>query len=75
MKRVCERLLHQEHLEKPFREVFTGVQGGNGPVLSLVSRLFDSRLSVLGVPQHRAVTLWATRTLVTDWCHVTLRPS
>lgn len=36
---VCERLLQQEQLEKPFREVFTGVQGGNGPVLPLVSDL------------------------------------
>lgn len=72
---VCERLLHQEQLEKPFREEFTGVQGGNGPVLSLVSCCFNSRLSELGVPQHRAVTLWTARTLVTDWGPVTLRSS
>lgn len=28
-----------------------------------------------GGPQQRAVTLWTARTLVTDWCHVTLRSS
>lgn len=51
-----------------------GVQGGNGPVLSLVSCCFNSRLSEL-VPRHRAVTLWTARTLVTVWGPVTLRSS